>query len=74
MSWGYRILRHDGDETVYAMHEVYYDKDGNPNGWAEKAMYVADSAVELKEVWLTQAQAFWQKPLVVRGERLEEGV
>jgi len=36
MSWNYRIIRHEtNDEVWYAVHEVYYDKDGTLNGWTE---------------------------------------
>ena len=31
MSWNYRVIRHvHEDEEYYAIHEVYYDDDGNP--------------------------------------------
>ena len=41
-TWNYRILRHNyGAEVGYEIHEVYYDDDGNPQGWTEngKAPY-----------------------------------
>jgi hypothetical protein len=33
MSWNYRVLkrRHSDDEVTYGIHEVYYDKQGNPS-------------------------------------------
>ena len=30
MTWNYRIIRHK--EGHFALHEVYYDDAGNPNG------------------------------------------
>jgi hypothetical protein len=47
MSWNYRIVkfRHTdrhaklcGEEHFYGLHEVYYDEDGNPNGYTEHAV------------------------------------
>ena len=40
--WNYRVMRHEvqtpsGDETYYAIHEVYYTEDGKIDGWAEDA-------------------------------------
>ena len=35
MSWSHRVIRHKYPHTEdrwwYGIHEVYYDKDGNPN-------------------------------------------
>lgn len=35
--WNYRLIRFkdEGSPTGYwvALHEVYYDDEGNPNGW-----------------------------------------
>lgn len=38
MTWNYRLMRHrgPGDEITLAVHEVYYDESGVPNGWTEK--------------------------------------
>jgi len=34
MSWNHRILAHkDGDGMYFQIHEVYYDKDGKPDGY-----------------------------------------
>lgn len=40
MTWNYRIIDFG---THKALHEVYYDDDGSPNGWTEKpATFVCD--------------------------------
>ncbi len=36
MTWNYRIIEFQtGDETHRAIHEVYYDDDGKPTGYAD---------------------------------------
>ncbi len=42
MTWNYRIIRHK--EGHFALHEVYYDDDGNPDGWTQDPItFVVDS-------------------------------
>ena len=36
MSWNYRIVRYR-DNKGFGLHEVYYDKDGEPWGMTEDA-------------------------------------
>lgn len=32
--WNYRVIRSVGeDETLYSVHEVYYDDEGKPESW-----------------------------------------
>ncbi len=39
MSWNHRILRRTFEgETFYAVHEVYYDENGNPNGCTDESV------------------------------------
>jgi len=34
MTWNYRIIHHDkADYPDYAIHEVFYDKDGKVESW-----------------------------------------
>jgi len=40
LTWNYRILKRDSDYngqtfSTWAMHEVYYNKDGKPEGYTE---------------------------------------
>lgn len=31
MTWNYRVIKHvDTSETLYSIHEVYYDENGKP--------------------------------------------
>lgn len=73
MSWNYRILRHtDPDSTrVFAIHEVYYDAQGEPERWTERA--AAPQGESYKELTLDLAQyqqAFQRHVLAVHGDRL----
>lgn len=44
MSWNFRVIRHVVDDDVlYGLHEVYYDKDGMPNGY-NAAAHVYDES------------------------------
>jgi hypothetical protein len=50
MSWNYRIMKHEDEETWYGIHEVFY-KDGKIALWTEKPVEVlADSVEDLGEV------------------------
>ena len=36
MSWNHRVVKNEKDgEVFYAIHEVYYDDDGNPHSITE---------------------------------------
>lgn len=57
MTWNYRIMRHDnwpeGGAPVYAIHQVYCDKEGSVSGYAtEPVSPFADSPQELQ--WTLQ--------------------
>lgn len=42
MTWNYRVILHqigeNTDDWYYALHEVFYDDDGKPNGWTSDAI------------------------------------
>ncbi|UTC28163.1 hypothetical protein GURKE_01320 [Brevundimonas phage vB_BpoS-Gurke] len=34
MTWNLRVIRYvDGDDVRYGLHDVYYDREGKPNGY-----------------------------------------
>lgn len=36
MTWNYRVMRHHGPDGVFdAIHEVYYDGEGQVSTWTE---------------------------------------
>lgn len=47
MSWNYRIIAHENPtETILAIHEVYYDENGNPNGYRDGYAEVVCDEIE----------------------------
>ena len=41
MSWNYRIFAHkDGEDIFLKVHEVYYDEEGNPDGYNKACVMV----------------------------------
>ncbi len=78
MSWNYRIIRHSsskykvGDkefdrEEYLAIHEVYYDKDGNPDSITRDEIITGDEGKEsLKSIkWvLKQMLKSIDKPIL----------
>ena len=47
MTWNYRIIYHSPETVIevgwYALHEVYYDRKGKPDGWTKDAItFVSD--------------------------------
>jgi len=41
--WNYRVMVKDGS---YAVHEVFYDDEGNVEAWAEDPVYPRGQSVE----------------------------
>jgi hypothetical protein len=41
-TWNYRVMKFidDDGELYHQIHEVYYDKEGHPNGYTENAVSV----------------------------------
>lgn len=60
MTWNYRVIRHmepDGSEYL-AIHEVYYDAGGQPNGvTAEPADIGGESIEEMANVLVMMRKA-----------------
>ena len=71
--WNYRVLRTDDvlgqdTETTYAIHEVYYGDDGEPEMWStEPIPSMGSSLQELKDDLLAMAAAS-SKPVLVITE------
>jgi hypothetical protein len=52
----------------WGIHEVYYDEDGNPNGYTERALSpFGESLEELKNDLLYMLKAF-EKPILTPEE------
>lgn len=72
--WNYRVIRHtyaDG-EDFYAIHEVYYEKDGiTPSMWSETEMGVGADTVAGLHNELDRMRLATTKPvLVIVGDKL----
>lgn len=60
MSWNYRVMKADiMGEDCYAIHEVYYNADGNPSLCTVEDVGAGnqDSVVQLKQVLLKMLSA-----------------
>jgi hypothetical protein len=71
--WNYRILAHETDGRVYLrIHEVYYDKNGVPDGYTGEAVSVG--AETLKDItWtLNKMLESRSKPILWAGERFPD--
>lgn len=73
-NWNYRVMRRDarqlvsGDlEVVFSIHEVYYSKDGVPNGWVERPCYPQGETIEELQKDLAKYAAAMERPVLVVG-------
>lgn len=59
MTWNHRVMRHESgpigfcdDGCWYGIHEVYYDEQGNVDGYTKDALVTGDNIEDLK--WALQ--------------------
>lgn len=79
VTWNYRIIFHDADnknDAWYGLHEVYYDKNGEVEGWTENEVGFICNEYEgaggiLKSLEMAMADAIKRPVLVVRDEDTE---
>jgi hypothetical protein len=65
MSWNHRVLAHEtNDEVYFQIHEVYYDKDGNPDGYAEDGTTVGGESIESISWVLEEMTKCLKKPIL----------
>lgn len=65
MHWNYRVMFFDGEEPYYAIHEVYYNEDGTPEGYAQSsADIVWEGQVEAGLEELRVMQVAFTKPVL----------
>lgn len=75
MSWNYRVLRSfhtSGDYSEYAftIHEVYYDKEGNPKSWSKNSIDPHGTSMdELKSDMKMMSSALEKPVLEVYAEK-----
>ena len=66
MSWNYRVMKHklNESESFYGIHEVYYNRNGKPDGWSKDSITPErESPQELKEDLEMMIKAF-DKPVL----------
>lgn len=77
MSWNYRVIKrierhHHGNEPVYTINTVFYDKAGQVTKWSdEPAWAVGETVDELKQDCEKFLRAF-ELPILAQSER-EDG-
>ena len=65
MSWNHRVLaEQNGDEVWYAVYEVYYDEESNPNGYGANGVVMGGNQIS-EIMWQTQMiQKALNKPIL----------
>ena len=83
MSWNYRIIRQDDRipddycsweymEPWYSIMEVYYNDQGEPNGWCDADSPHGNNIEDLKGCIRLMRLAVMKPVLVIRGNKLIE--
>lgn len=74
MSWTYRILFRPGAWEEFALHEVYYDEEGNPHMWTDDPVDFAGQSVDDVRMALVSAlyDTYHLRPLRIENDRLVE--
>lgn len=74
MGWNHRVLKHKYENNVYyKIHEVYYDKNGIPDGYTKDGTSVESDSVEGIKWTLDKMQECLSKP-VLSAENFPEEV
>lgn len=72
MTWNYRVIEFkSGDETHRAIHEVYCDDAGKPNGYAENSASVwwyANEDADAPSQILEKMQVALTKPVLTERD------
>lgn len=65
MTWNYRVLAHrDGAGIYFQIHEVYYDEQGNPNGYTERGTTIGSETLESLRSELERMKECLDKPVL----------
>ena len=69
MGWNHRILAHkDGDEMYLQIHEVYYDKDGKPDGYTANGVSVGAESLDGIKWVLEKMKECATKPILLADD------
>ena len=78
MSWNHRILATEEfhlngeSEIVFSIHEVYYDKEGIPNGSTANAIKVSGDSLESIKWQLNRMKECMKKPILWGDDRFPQ--
>lgn len=70
MGWNHRILAHEDNNDIFLqVHEVYYDNDGKPEGYTEKAVGVSGDSLKSITWTLNKMKECRKKPILWAGDK-----
>lgn len=70
MGRNHRILAHEHNGEVYLqIHEVYYDENGAPNSYTEKAVFIGGEDLKSITWTLNKMLECRSKPILWAGEK-----
>lgn len=68
MSWDYRVLAKEyGFQIYFQVHEVYYDKDGVPNGYTANPIIIGGESLEAIKWTSYRIKEATKKPILWEG-------
>lgn len=71
--WNHRILAHDiNGEIEFRIHEVYYDKNGTPNGYTMKDDLVYGDSLKSITWTLNKMLKCCKKPILCAGDKFPQ--
>jgi len=73
MRWNHRILAHKQGEEIYLqIHEVYYDKEGIPDGYTANSISVGGESLKAITWTLNKMKECRKKPILWAGDKFPE--
>ena len=65
MRWNYRVIKHEQGECVfYELHKVYYDDNGLPDRFTDKAVSIVGNNLNDIEWSLKKIKKAIKKPII----------
>ncbi len=69
MNWNHRVIKTETpDGPWFAIHEVYYDDEGNLSGYSEKPVAVCGEGFDEIEETLKRMLRALEKPILAYGD------
>lgn len=68
MSWNYKIIAHDDnistDEVYFKIHEVYYNKEGKPDGYTADPITIGGEDLKSLHWTINKIKECLDKPIL----------